>query len=114
MKRTRRQRSLPGGLSNVLPVLLVACSFLAQDALASSTVLDRQVEFNLPRQAVENALLGFSEQAHVQVLTASTAIPDQQAAAVRGRMPVRAALDSILRHTGLGYSMSRDDTVTIH
>ncbi len=50
----------------------------------AANVLDREVVFNLPRQQVENALLGFSEQAQVQVLTASIAIPDREAHEVAG------------------------------
>jgi hypothetical protein len=108
MKTTGRNE-----LSYVLRGLLLGLALVGQQAPAASNALDREVEFNLPRQQVEYALLGFSEQAHVQVLTASTAIPDQQTAPVSGRMRIRAALDSILRDTGLGYSMAKDDTVTI-
>src|SRR5882757_144114 len=93
---------------------LVPCGLAAvQEAHAASNVLEKEVVFNLPPQQVEDALLGFSEQAHVQVLTASAAIPDRQAAEVSGRMRVRVALESILRGTGLGYSMLNEDTIAI-
>src|SRR5262245_42025595 len=95
-----------------LLVTLVPCYLGALEARASS-VLEKEVVFNLPPQQVEDALLGFSEQAHVQVLTASAAIPDRRAAEVSGRMRVRVALESILRDTGLGYSMLNEDTIAI-
>src|SRR5215475_5468202 len=84
-----------------------------QEASAAGGLLDKEVVFNLPAQQVEDALLGFSEQAHVQVLTASAAIPDRRSAEVSGRMRVRVALESILRDTGLGYSMLNEDTIAI-
>src|SRR5450755_944356 len=82
-----------------LLVVLTACAvaLAAEQAAAASNVLEREVVFNLPRQQVENALLGFSEQAQVQVLTASAIIPDRLTGEVAGRMRVRVALESILR-----------------
>ena len=100
-------------LFQLLSALVPCCLAAVQEVHAASNVLEKEVVFNLPPQQVEDALLGFSEQAHVQVLTASAAIPDRQAAEVSGRMRVRVALESILRGTGLGYSMLNEDTIAI-
>ena len=101
----------------IAPVLMVLAvgivALTGRVAVAAVSVLDKEVVFNLPRQQVENALLGFSEQAHVQVLTASTSIPDRLAAEVTGRMRVRLALESILRGTGLAYAVVNDNTIAI-
>ena len=85
----------------------------SQYAAGASNVLDKEVAFNLPRQQVENALLGFSEQAQMQILTASTAIPDRFTEEVTGRMRVRAALESILRGTGLAFAAVNENTIAI-
>jgi iron complex outermembrane receptor protein len=109
-----RNEFASGSLRHWLGVLMLCAAGLAgARTAAAASVLEREVVFNLPRQQVENALLGFSEQAHVQVLTASAAIPDRETGEVAGRMRVRVALDSILRGTGLAYSMVNDDTITI-
>ncbi|HVO47494.1 MAG TPA: TonB-dependent receptor [Steroidobacteraceae bacterium] len=106
--------AIPAGLyARLLATVLLTCLPALQSARAAASILDREVVFNLPPQQVENALLGFSEQAHVQILTASAVIPDRQSAEVSGRMRIRAALESILRDTGLGYSMVNDDTIAI-
>ncbi|MEP7246334.1 MAG: TonB-dependent receptor [Gammaproteobacteria bacterium] len=80
---------------------------------SASTVLEREVSFNLPRQPLENALLGFSEQAEVQVLTNSTTLPDQVTSEVAGKLRVRVALETILHGTGLGYAIVNEDTIAI-
>jgi iron complex outermembrane receptor protein len=100
-------------LFQLLAALVPFCLGAVQEARAAASALEKEVVFNLPPQQVEDALLGFSEQAHVQVLTASAAIPDRRAAEVSGRMRVRVALESILRDTGLGYSMLNEDTIAI-
>jgi iron complex outermembrane receptor protein len=110
----RRFDFRPGPARRALLVLAITFAALSsQFAQASANILDREVVFNLPRQPVENALLGFSEQAHVQVLTASAAIPDRQTGEIAGRMRVRVALESILRGTGLAYTKLNDDTIAI-
>lgn len=82
-------------------------------ASALATDLEREALFDLPRQPLEKALLGFSEQAHVQVLTSSANIPDQIAGGVSGRMRIRRALDQLLQGTNLRYAMISEGTVAI-
>ena len=65
---------------------------MSVQAQAVTTDLEREALFDLPQQPLEKALLGFSEQAHVQLLTSSANIPDQIAGGVSGRMRIRRAL----------------------
>lgn len=103
----------------VISLLLLTAAVGAQSAVDSrlnpvARDLEREVVFNLPRQPLENALLGFSEQARIQVMTASTVIPEQLSGSVVGRQRVRTALDMLLNGTGLRYSVVNDSTVAIH
>jgi len=95
-------------------LLAVAASAASSGLSPAARDLEREVVFNLPRQPLENALLGFSEQAKIQVMTASTVIPDQLSGSVVGRQRVRIALDMLLHGTGLRYSVVNDTTVAIH
>src|SRR5689334_67044 len=103
------------GTMTRLQLILVACVATVQTALAAAASdLDREVVFNLPEQPLENALLGFSEQAKIQVMTASPNIADQVSSRVVGRQRVRSALDHLLKGTGLGYSVVNETTIAIH
>ena len=95
-------------------LILVTCAAMLQAAIAFAGDLDREVVFNIPQQPLENALLGFSEQAKIQVMTASPNIADQISGRVVGRQRVRTALDHLLKGTGLGYSVVNDTTIAIH
>lgn len=94
-------------------VLLVASLGVSPARAAAAGPLDREVMFDLPRQQLENALLGFSEQAQVQVLSASTVVPDRVTGEVAGRLRARVALDRLLVDSGLVYSVVDDDTIAI-
>ncbi len=86
---------------------------MSVQAQAITTDLEREALFDLPQQPLEKALLGFSEQAHVQLLTSSANIPDQIAGGVSGRMRIRRALDQLLHGTGLHYAMISAGTIAI-
>ena len=86
---------------------------MSVQAQAITTDLEREALFDLPQQLLEKALLGFSEQAHVQLLTSSANIPDQIAGGVSGRMRIRRALDQLLHGTGLHYAMISAGTIAI-
>jgi outer membrane receptor protein involved in Fe transport len=91
----------------------ILCCFFTASSWAASDPLEREVLFDLPSQQLENALLGFSDQAHVQVMTASIAIPEQMTREISGRLRIRVALDTLLRGSGLTYAMVNEDTIAI-
>ena len=99
------------GYSVAAGVCLAA--LFSTSALAIATDLEREVVFDLPPQPLERALIGFSAQAHIQILTSSAVIPDRIAGGVSGRMRIRRALDQLLRGTALQYSLINAGTVAI-
>ena len=91
----------------------ILCLVFTTTAWSASDPLEREAVFDLPSQQLENALLGFSDQAHVQVMTASIAIPEQTTREIAGRLRIRVALDTLLRGSGLTYAMVNEDTIAI-
>ncbi len=75
--------------------------------------LDTPMAFNIPAQPLEGALLEFSKQASIQLVLNSGAVAAKNAVAVSGKMPIREALDRLLRDTGLSYQWSGGHTITI-
>jgi len=90
-------------LIDVLILLLFAAS-VATPALARALDLDRTVAFHIPRQPIESALIAFSSQAHIQVIIAPNVNSTAAAPSISGTVSVRAALNTILRNTGLTYA----------
>ncbi len=93
----------------------MAClmALLSTQASAFATDLEREAVFDLPQQPLEKALFGFSEQAHIQVLTSSAVIPDRIADGISGRMRIRRALDQLLHGTHLKYALINAGTIAI-
>jgi iron complex outermembrane recepter protein len=96
-----------------MSALILLSSVVSGPASAAAAALDREMLFDLPEQPLENALLGFSEQAQVQVLTASTVIPDRVTGQIAGRLRARRVLETLLHGSGLVYAVVNDDTIAI-
>jgi outer membrane receptor protein involved in Fe transport len=75
--------------------------------------LDTPVSVNIPAQPLEGALLELSKQASFQLVLDSSAIADKNTRSVAGKMPIREALNQILRDTDLTFQWSGAHTVTI-
>jgi iron complex outermembrane recepter protein len=97
---------------------LVATLFLSTFALAfthashGSSALDRQVQFQIPAQTLEGALIDFAHQAGVSVFVAAKALGDARAPSVVGTLKAVDALTRLLADTGLSYS-TEGDTITV-
>jgi iron complex outermembrane recepter protein len=92
------------------------CIVLCVGAIGSPVLaadLDTPVSFDIPAQPLEGALLEFSKQASIQLLLDSSAVAAKNAAPLSGKMPIREALDRLLRDTELSYQWSGGRTVTI-
>ena len=96
-----------------LSALLLLLDLVSAPVFAATGPLDREMLFDLPEQRLENALLGFSEQAQLQVLTASTVIPDRVTGQIAGRLRARRVLETLLHGSGLVYSVVSEDTIAI-
>ena len=94
-------------------VLLCAsttCIF-ATPGLAAAD-LDRTVDFHIPAQPLDGALLEFSRQAHIQLAINAGSLRTVEAPSVNGTLPASTALAELLVHSGLEYD-TVGSTVTI-
>ena len=82
-------------------------------AAAQADPLSRQVDFNIASQRLAAAIVQFSEQAHVQVISSGTDVTDQTSPAVVGRYTVAAALSALLKGSGLRYRAMNENTVSL-
>lgn len=94
-------------------VALVTFGLSALPAAAYAAGLDDKIVFDIPAQPLESALLRFSQQASVQLLTSSDELPSAQSKGVSGRLAVRVALTTLLQGTGLIFAVVRDGTIAI-
>lgn len=75
--------------------------------------LDTPIDFHIEAQPLESALLELSKEASVQLVLDSSVVAAKNSAAISGKMPIREALDRLLRDTELTYRWSGDRTVTV-
>ena len=68
--------------------------------------------FNIEDGSLDSVLLQFSRQTRIQVIL-SPGVPHMVVRGIRGEYTVREALDTLLRPTGLLYTVV-DNTVTVH
>lgn len=78
-----------------------AIAIAAPATMASAQSLVAERDFNIPAQPVGDALLVFSRQSDIQIITASGRIGTRRSRAVSGRMTAQAALARLLEGTGL-------------
>ena len=94
--------------------LLVATSAaLATPAVVRAIDLDQQVQFAIEPQNLGSALIDFSGQAKLQVMSDGSAVKDRQAPGVHGRYAVGKALDLLLAGSGLSYKPAGPNTVAV-
>src|SRR5580658_8100844 len=82
-------------------------------AAAQADPLSRQVDFNIAAQRLAAAIIQFSEQAHVQVISSGIDVTDQTTPGVIGRYTVADALNALLKGTGLRYKAMNENTVSL-
>lgn len=90
--------------------LMVLC-FVSGLALAQPAAEPR--DFAIPAQALGDALIEFSNQADVQVLSDSTLTNGKRTAGVNGRMTVNNAMTRLLAGSGLSHRFGEGDVVMI-
>lgn len=73
----------------------------------------KNIQFSIPAQPLSSALIEFSRQANVQVLTAGSQLDGVSTRGVSGTYSVGAALQQLLAGTGFGYRMTGSDTVSL-
>jgi iron complex outermembrane receptor protein len=90
-----------------------AFAFTIICAVAQADPLSRQVDFNIAAQRLAAAIIQFSEQAHVQVISSGIDVTDQTTPGVVGRYAVADALNALLKGTGLRYKAMNENTVSL-
>jgi iron complex outermembrane receptor protein len=92
---------------------LTAWVFMIGYGIANAQSLSREVDFNIASQRLASAIVQFSEQAHVQVISSGIDVTDQTTAGVSGRLTVAEALNTLLKGTGLRYKAMNENTVSL-
>lgn len=102
MDLLRVPRPAPEFAAGLLSVVLVAPAQAQQTA-----------RFDIPAQALSTALDQFARQSGVQILYPYRIASGRRSTALRGEMPVRAALERLLRGNGLEIARFGDRVVTL-
>lgn len=89
-------------------VVILAC--LSPASQAEQDVL---VDFSILAQPLSSALIEFSRQAKVQVLTAGSKLENVNTGGVSGKFSVDAAMEHLLMGTGFGYRLIGSDTISL-
>ena len=92
---------------------LVFFGMIAGVTAASGEGLDESVEFDIPAQGLDAALLDFSEQGKIQVVVSTDAVTGHETNGVEGEHTPRQALEHLLASTGLTYSTVGLETVAV-
>jgi len=79
--------------------ILFACSMAVLGADKGS--LSQPIEFNIPTQSMDAALVAFSRQSGVQIIYDSGLVSGHISPEVRGRLSISAALTAVLNDSGL-------------
>ncbi len=77
---------------------------MAEDAVDLSGNLDRERAFSIDAQALDAALLDFSDQANVQIMVATSTVEGLQTEGVEGRLTPRSALTTLLNDNDLRFT----------
>jgi iron complex outermembrane recepter protein len=75
--------------------------------------LDQTIRFNIPAGKLSDALIQFSRQSHVQVLSSGDRAARETTAGLSGSYTVRAGLDALLQPSHLKYRATSADTVIL-
>lgn len=98
-----------------LALILMGFALLvpAAPSQASGDRLSEEMKFEIPAQPLSTALVQFSKQAAVQVVTSSVELGTLETRGVSGKLSITRALEALLDKTGLKYSLVGENTVAI-
>lgn len=71
------------------------------------------VQFSVPVQPIDTALIAYAEQAHVQLVVSNTILKGLGVRGLNGTYDRQTALGILLRDTGLEFQITGPDTVTV-
>jgi hypothetical protein len=103
--------------SELLVRCIVLSAFVGMTAWLATAraadLLDQSVHFQISASPLASALIEFSTQSGIQVAAADADVAHVNSNGVNGTMPVRTALNMLLRGTGMDFSRVGDETVAI-
>jgi len=92
----------------------VACIVaMAAAAPCRATDLSQRLDFNIPAQSLSAALLEFSRQAGVQVITSGSGIENLTSDGASGKLTLAEALSQLLRKSGLEFKAVGSSAIAI-
>jgi hypothetical protein len=117
MSASTRSRAQLRGQVTLAPAshcltLVLALTFLACSVPAFAQA-ERAIRFSIPPQPLSSAVIEFSHQASVQVLTAGSRLAGVDTPGVMGRYTLTAAVAHLLAGTGFNYHLIGGDTVAL-
>ena len=86
---------------------------LVVPAVACAVDLDHRVVFDIAPQNLASALIDFSRQTDLQVMSAGPDLKDRRAPGVHGNYAIGTALDLLLTGSGLSYKAAGPSTVAV-
>jgi len=92
---------------------LMLSTLLAVRGFAQGDALSREVHFHIRSQPLALAIIEFSDQAQIQVISAGTQVANVTTAGVVGKRRIGDALGALLQGTGLKYAVINRDTISI-
>jgi len=97
--------------------MAVACVLVLLAVGSAATVraadLEQSIEFNIPSQSLDVALVQFSQQAKVQITSAAAQLAGLTSEAIVGRYRIIDALSKLLQRSGLSYRAIGDSAISI-
>jgi iron complex outermembrane receptor protein len=94
-------------------LLLTGAALCSASAQARGAELDRTVTFDIESQALEKALVTFSQQANIQVVLNVGSVGSAEAPALKAAVPARVGLQELLRGTGYQFAAVGERTVSV-
>ena len=111
---TRRHSSLPGS-PLLLGFLMLCAAAVATLPLATHAqdLSPREQPYEIPAQGLAEALITYSDQSGVQVVTSGYDLVDRETAGITGTYTAAAALDALLSGSGMEYTVVGESTVAL-
>lgn len=92
---------------------LVAAVLISSSDQAAADALNSVTKLSIQPQTVASALLAFSDQTKLQVVSVGSEVRGLHSPGVEGELPAREALTRLLIGTGLGFELVNEQTVRV-
>ena len=96
-------------------LLMILLPWIGRAARAAAPMADlhRIADFDIGPQSLAAALIAYSQQSGLQVITPAATVAHLETRGVHGGLPVGEALTRLLRGTGLGFHLAGENTIGI-